>query len=100
VTGQLIAPVIPSAAGSARRGPGRMRAGRPLPLASPPGRLEAVYGLGRIDASGRIADRSSASTPIITTAQWPQGGGTRVVVPPELRHATGVFATLFAVSDR
>ena len=26
-------------------------------------------------------------------------GGTRVVVPAELRLATGVFATLFAVSD-
>jgi hypothetical protein len=28
-----------------------------LPLASPPGWPDVVYGFGRIDASGRVADR-------------------------------------------
>jgi hypothetical protein len=28
-----------------------------MPLASPPGRPDVVYGFGRIDASGRVADR-------------------------------------------
>jgi hypothetical protein len=39
--------------------PGKPGAGRPLPLASPPGRRAVVYGSGRIDASGRVADRSA-----------------------------------------
>jgi hypothetical protein len=30
-----------------------------LPLASPPGRPDVVYGFGRIDASGRVADRAT-----------------------------------------
>lgn len=81
MTGQPIAPVIPSAVGSARRGPGRMRAGRPLPLASPPGRPEAVYGFGRIDASGRIADRA-----IISALGW--RGGDRLT----LTASAGVMA--------
>jgi hypothetical protein len=81
VTGQLIPPVIPSAADSARRGPGRLRAGRPLPLASPPGRPEAVYGFGRIDASGRIADRA-----VISALGW--RGGDRLT----LTASAGVMA--------
>ena len=28
-----------------------------MPLASPPGRPDVIYGFGRIDASGRVADR-------------------------------------------
>jgi bifunctional DNA-binding transcriptional regulator/antitoxin component of YhaV-PrlF toxin-antitoxin module len=31
-----------------------------MPLANPPGRLDVVYGFGRIDASGRVADRVTA----------------------------------------
>jgi len=81
VTGQPIAPVIPSAAGSARRRQGRLRAGRPLPLASPPGRPEAVYGFGRIDASGRIADRA-----VISALGW--RGGDRLT----LTASAGVMA--------
>ena len=30
-----------------------------MPLASPPGRPDVVYGFGRIDASGRVADRAT-----------------------------------------
>jgi hypothetical protein len=58
-----------------------MRAGRPLPLASPPGRPEAVYGFGRIDASGRIADRA-----IISALGW--RGGDRLT----LTASAGVMA--------
>ncbi len=52
-----VAPVIPAA--SPGRRPGKPGAGRPLPLASPPGRPDVVYGFGRIDASGRVADRAT-----------------------------------------
>jgi AbrB family looped-hinge helix DNA binding protein len=69
VAGGLIAPVIPSAIRPARHGrgaPGRPGAVSPLPLASmPPGSPEAaedvVYGIGRIDSSGRVADRAVTS---------------------------------------
>jgi hypothetical protein len=30
-----------------------------MPLASPPGRPDVVYGFGRIDATGRVADRAT-----------------------------------------
>ena len=30
-----------------------------MPLASPPGRAEVVYELGRINASSRVADRAT-----------------------------------------
>jgi hypothetical protein len=53
MTAQPVPPVIPAA--SPR--PGKRAAGRPMPLASPPGRPDAFYGFGRIDASGRVADR-------------------------------------------
>jgi hypothetical protein len=43
-------------------------AARPLPLPSPPDRPDVVYGFGRIDASGRIADR------VIITALGRRGG--------------------------
>jgi hypothetical protein len=55
MTARPVAPVIPSA--SPGRQPGKPGAGRPMPLASPPGRPDVVYGFGRIDASGRVADR-------------------------------------------
>jgi hypothetical protein len=68
VTAPLIAPVIPSGPGPARSGrgaPGRAGAPSLLPLAdppsAPPGPGDAVYGIGRIDASGRVADRSVTS---------------------------------------
>jgi hypothetical protein len=57
MTARPVAPVIPAAScGHLREG--RPGAGRPMPLASPPGRPDVVYGFGRIDASGRVADRT------------------------------------------
>ncbi|HEV3290493.1 MAG TPA: hypothetical protein VG123_16020, partial [Streptosporangiaceae bacterium] len=56
MTARPVAPVVP-AVGLGRRRPGKPGAGRPVPLASPPGRPDVVYGFGRIDASGRVADR-------------------------------------------
>jgi len=61
VTGTLIAPVIPSSA--AARPARAPAAARTLPLAVPPVRPPAlgrdvVYGLARVDRSGRVADRT------------------------------------------
>jgi bifunctional DNA-binding transcriptional regulator/antitoxin component of YhaV-PrlF toxin-antitoxin module len=62
VTAPLIAPVIPSSARPADRGNARPGAARGLPLASPPASpqpaADAVYGIGRIDASGRVGDHA------------------------------------------
>ena len=58
MTARPVAPVIP-AASPGRRGQGKPGPSRPMPLASPPGRLDVVYGFGRIDASGRVADRTT-----------------------------------------
>jgi hypothetical protein len=65
VTAPLLAPVIPSSrVRETRQRPGAA-AGRPLPLAHPeavpPAPGDVVYGIGRIDASGRIADRTVTS---------------------------------------
>jgi hypothetical protein len=65
VTGPLIAPVIPSPAAAAARPARAPAAARTLPLAVPPalsrppalGR-DVVYGLARVDRSGRVADRT------------------------------------------
>jgi hypothetical protein len=59
-----IAPVIPAG----HRREGKAAAGRPVPLACPPGRPDVVYGFGRIDASGRVAGRAT-----ITALGW-RGG--------------------------
>jgi len=73
VTAPTLAPVIPPTAGQAGRQRARSAAGRPLPLArpapAPPTPADVVYGIGRIDASGRIADRVSA-------ARWAGAPGT------------------------
>ena len=47
-----------------------------MPLASPPDRPEVVYGFGRIDASGRVADRAT-----IAALGW--RGGDRLTVTAE-----------------
>jgi hypothetical protein len=75
MTAGPVAPVIP-AAGLGRRRPGKPGAGRPVPLASPLGRPEVVYGFGRIDASGRVADRAT-----IAALGW--RGGDRLTVTAE-----------------
>ena len=63
-----VAPVIPSSGtGAARRGRGAAaRRAVPLPLASsrpgcPALPADVVYGIGRIDTSGRVADRAITS---------------------------------------
>ena len=53
-----VAPVIPTGR-SGRSRQDRPGSGRPIPLAAPPGRPDVVYGFGRIDASGRVADRAT-----------------------------------------
>ena len=65
-------PVIPSAAGPARRRQGGPRVARPLPLAILPARGLVVSGIGRIDASGRVAARSPAC--------WGWRGGDRLTL--------------------
>ena len=74
MTAQPLAPVIPSSAGPAARRWPRSAAGRPLPLARrvpvPAAPEDVVYGIGRIDASGRIADRA-----IISALGWAGGDG-------------------------
>ena len=72
MTAQPLPPVIPSSGTSAARQRAILAAGRQLPLARPvPGPTapeDVVYGIGRIDASGRIADRA------VTTALGWRGG--------------------------
>jgi len=75
MTARPVAPVIP-AASPGRRGQGNSGARRPLPLASPPGRPDVVYGFGRIDASGRVADR-------VTIAALGWRGGDRLSLTAE-----------------
>ncbi len=72
MTARPLAPVIPSSAVPAARRRISFAAARSLPLARPapvPSLPEdTVYGIGRIDASGRIADQS-----VITAMGW-RGG--------------------------
>ena len=68
-----IAPVIPSTGRPGHHRKGGLRAAAPLPLASPPDRPDVVYGFGRIDASGRVADRA-----IISALGW--RGGDRLTL--------------------
>jgi hypothetical protein len=75
VTAQPLAPVIPSSAVPASRQRAGSAAARRLPLASPvpvPSAPEdVVYGIARIDASGRICERA-----VIATLGW--AGGDRL----------------------
>jgi hypothetical protein len=118
MTAPLIAPVIPSL-GPTRRGrsmPARARGASPLPLASPPGSPPAlrdvVYGTGRIDASGRVADRGiaaalgwcsgdrltlTAEAGVVVVRRDPHGMATLpasqyIVIPAALRHRCGLTA--------
>ena len=62
MTAQPLAPVIPSSAVPASRQRARPAAARRLPLASPvpvPSAPEGVvYGIARVDASGRICEQA------------------------------------------
>ncbi|HEY1621293.1 MAG TPA: hypothetical protein VGG25_26960 [Streptosporangiaceae bacterium] len=62
MSGEPVPAVIPPAGrpSSLRRGRGEAA---PLPLAVPPDRPGAVYGLGRLDASGRVTDRAVLAAP-------------------------------------
>ena len=77
MTALPLSPVIPSSGGPAAHQRPRPAAGRPLPLARPelvPSVPEdVVYGIGRIDASGRIADRT-----VISALGW--RGGDRLTL--------------------
>src|SRR6266536_1955028 len=75
MTPRPVAPVIPSASRGLRRR-GKPVAGEPMPLASPPGQPDVVYGFGRIDASGRVADR-------VTIAALGWRGGDRLTLTAE-----------------
>jgi hypothetical protein len=75
MTARPVPPVV-LGAGPGRRGQGISGVRRSMPLASPPGRPDVVYGFGRIDASGRVADR-------VTIAALGWRGGDRLTVTAE-----------------
>ena len=64
---QSLAPVIPSSVVPAARRRAGSAAGRPLPPARPVRSVpdDAVYGIARVDSSGRICERA-----IITALGW------------------------------
>jgi hypothetical protein len=72
MTSRPVSPVIPGAS-PGRRQQGKPGAGHPIPLANPPGQPDVVYGFGRIDASGRVADQAT-----IAALGW--RGGDRLTV--------------------
>ena len=109
MTSALIPPVIPRpprpatgrAAGPAQPGPCPCP---PRPGRRPPWPADVVYGLGRIDASGRVADRTvtcalgwrdgdrltlTASAGVVTARRDPHG---LAILPP--RHCIVIPATL------
>ena len=77
MTAQPLAPVIPSSAVPPGRQLARAAGRQPLPLARPvpalPAPEDVVYGIGRIDSSGRIADRT-----VTTALGW--AGGDRLTL--------------------
>ena len=73
MTAPLIEPVIPSSARPSVRGRRAAGAGRRLPVAAMPAPVpsvpgDVVYGFGRIDVAGRIADRA-----VIGVLGWRSG---------------------------
>ncbi len=114
MTAQPLAPVIPSSGVSAARQRARSATGRPLPLAPsepvPSAPADVVYGIGRIDASGRIADRAvtsargwrggdrltlTADAGVVTARRDPGGmvtvpGRAYVAIPAALRRRCGL----------
>jgi bifunctional DNA-binding transcriptional regulator/antitoxin component of YhaV-PrlF toxin-antitoxin module len=113
MTEQLIAPVIPPGPGPARGRPGRAGVARPLPLAGPLAvPLDAVYGMCRIDASGRLTSQAishvlnwqpgdrltlTAGAGVVVARRDPHGmvtvpAGHAVAIPAALRHRCGLRA--------
>ncbi len=114
MTAQPIAPVIPSLARSAVRRRGRTDAARRLPLACvldvPAAADDVLYGFGRIDVSGRVADRSiismlgwrpgdrltlTAAAGVVIARRDPDGMVTMptkpyIAIPASLRHRCGL----------
>ena len=72
MTAQTIAPVIPSLTHPAARARGGSGTARQLPVAAAPvipaGPEDVHYGFGRIDSSGRVADRA-----IVSVLGWQRG---------------------------
>jgi len=105
MTSALIPPVILPRPAAGSRPRGTPAVVRTLPLAASPGQVPAltadvVYGLGRIDASGRVADRTvtcalgwrggdrltlTASAGVVTTRRDPDG---LAILPP--RHCIAI----------
>ena len=114
MTARPVAPVIPSGARLAGRDRGRAASLRRLPLAVAPevpsAAGDVVYGFGRIDASGRVADRVTiaalgwrpgdrltltAATGVVLARRDPGGPVTMparpyVAIPAALRHRCGL----------
>ena len=116
MTGTLIAPVIPSPAAAAGRPARAPAAARTLPLTVPPVRPPAlprdvVYGLARVDRSGRVADRTvtgalgwrggdrltlTAEAGVVVIRRDPSGLVTLpprscIPIPAALRHRCGLL---------
>jgi hypothetical protein len=116
VTAPLIAPVIPSSARPAARGRRAAGAGRRLPVAAvpapPAAPQDVLYGFGRIDVAGRVADRAviralgwrcgdrltlTADTGVVTARRDPAGMAAMtakpyIVIPAALRRRCGLQA--------
>ena len=114
MTARPLAPVIPSSGGAAARQRPRLASGRPLPLTRPvpvpPAPEDVVYGISRIDVSGRIADRAvtsalgwrggdrltlTADAGVVTARRDPGGmvtlpGRAYVAIPAALRRRCGL----------
>ena len=114
MTAPLIAPVIPSSARPSVRGRRVAGAGRPLPVAAvlvpPPAPQDVLYGFGRIDAAGRVADRAviralgwccgdrltmTAEAGVVTARRDPGGmiamtAKPYIVIPAALRRRCGL----------
>ena len=115
MTALPLPPVIPSSSGLVARQRAGLASSRPLPMARrepvPLAPDDVAYGLGRIDASGRIADRTviealgwqggdlltlTADAGVVTARRDPGGMVTLsrrayVAIPAALRHRCGLM---------